>query len=137
MLAVHVMQQFQRAWHTHRTAADHRIPPAHGLAIGLQEIVRAGGHGRFFAAIEGGERARVSIEIEQERAAADARTLRFDQIQHELDGDHGINRVAAALEDIVARLAGMGVGGRHHELFGGHRRFFRHRDRVFRLIGLR
>ncbi len=56
----------------------------------------------------------LAVEVEQEAAPAEARTLGLDQPQHRLDGDRRIDGVPAALQDFPASLGGQRIGRHHH-----------------------
>jgi len=127
--AVRRLEELERSRHAHRAAADEGLPEGHGLAVILEEIVGAGGCRRGLAAVHGDEPLLGRIPVEQEGAAADARGLRFHQVQHELNGDHGVDGVAALGQDLVAEAGGVRVGRGHHEAFGGDRFRLRRRGR--------
>jgi hypothetical protein len=54
--------------------------------------------------------------MQQEGAAADAAGLRLDQRQHHLHRNGGVERAAAGLEHLVARVGGQRVGRGHGKL---------------------
>jgi hypothetical protein len=60
--------------------------------------------------------------VQQEAAAAYARGLRLDQIEHPLRRDRGVQRIAAELQDLDRGIRGMGVCGNRHVAAAGHRR---------------
>ena len=78
---------------------------------------------RRLAPVEGGQLPRLGVPVEQERAAADARGLRLDQIQRELGRDHRIDRAAAAAQyRAPPHSVAKGVGGDDHEPLSRSRR---------------
>ena len=54
------------------------------------------------------------VEILQQPAAADARSLRLDHVEHQLQRDGRIERVTAAAQIFQADLCGERIGGHHH-----------------------
>ena len=63
--------------------------------------------------------------MHQEGAAADAGALRFDQREHRLGGDGGIDRAAAGAQHFKPGARGVRIGGGDHmpsRRFGGMRR---------------
>src|SRR6185503_11521921 len=92
------------------------IGELHRFAIGAKETVGPRSRGRGFAAIVGGEFLRPRVVVHDERAAADAGTLRLDQVEHQLHGHRGVQRVAAALDDVVSGPGCERIGGGDREL---------------------
>ena len=62
--------------------------------------------------------------MHDERAAADARRLRFDQVQYQLHRDRRIGRAAAAIENLQSCFDRERMRSGHH-VFPGVRELFR------------
>ena len=70
-----------------------------GLPFGIEEELGRGGGGRGLAAVDACELLGAGVPVENVAAAADARRLRLDQIEHHLRGDAGVDRAAAFAQD--------------------------------------
>ncbi|MCY1071484.1 hypothetical protein OV090_42470 [Nannocystis sp. RBIL2] len=115
------------------------------LAVFLEKHLRLGAGGGALAAVDDRDRVVVGVVDHHEAAAADAGEAGLGDAERELDGDRGVDRVAAFGEDLradprglVARrddhavlaaddradrsrdLRGRGVGGGQHESGGHH-----------------
>jgi hypothetical protein len=121
------VEKLGRARHPDRAAADQRVPERQRLAVHAREVVAVGRHRGGLAAVEGGELAARGVVVDQERAAAEPGGLRLDQPEHGLDGDHGVDRVAAVAQHLDAGLGGERMRRRHHALV--RRRRCAQRDR--------
>ena len=91
----------------------HSVGKRHWPAID-EEAVGLGRCWRGLTPIIGLELLACRVPIEDESAAADARGLRLDQIEHELGGDRRIDRRAARAQHFAPGFGGVGVGGGHH-----------------------
>ena len=60
--------------------------------------------------------------MQHEAAAADARRLGLDQIEHHLRGDRRIDRTAAGAQNLEPGAGGQRIGGRDHVALGADRR---------------
>ena len=58
----------------------------------------------------------VAVPEDHEGAAADAGTLRLDEVEDELNGDRRVDGAAAGGEDLPAGLGGQGIGRGDHVL---------------------
>ena len=95
-------------------AADHRMAKPHRLAVAVEKQVRRHAGRCGLAAVPGGRRSGAAVVEQQESAAADAGTLRFDQGEHELDRDCRIDRVAAGAQHRQAGGGGVRLRRHHH-----------------------
>ncbi|MNQ78431.1 hypothetical protein D3C85_933400 [compost metagenome] len=115
-LAIALMGQRQRAHRagdTDRTTAHHAVVERHRLAVPHKQLIcRRGGGG--LPAIHRAHP--LAIPHQQQGATADAGGLGLHQGQHQLDGDGGIHRAAAGLDDLIAGIHRQRVGGGHHEV---------------------
>ena len=118
-LAVHAVGLLQHAHHTrhpHRASAHHGLWERHGLAVGQQKQAFISCRRRGLAAVP--RLNSFSIPMHQESTTANAAGLGLHEREHHLDGDGGVQRAAASLEHLVARIGGQRVGRRHHEALG-------------------
>jgi hypothetical protein len=116
VLPVRRLEHAQHARRADRAAADHGVVESHRLAADHEQVL-VGRHRRCLAAVEGLHAP--AVEVQQEGAAADARTLRFDQRQHHLHRNRCIERRAAGAQDLAAGLGGQRVGCCRHVPGGG------------------
>ena len=112
VLPVRHVEQAYRARRADRSAADDRLVEGHCLAVGQQEESFVRRHRRRLASVVGHDA--LAVPVHQEGAAAEARALRLDEAEHELDGDRRVDRGAARPQDFAPRLGRERVGG------GGH-----------------
>ena len=103
------------ARHAHAAPAGGGLHERHRLAIGPQELARAGHAGRLLAAIDAAHRA-VRRLIDDEAAAADAGALRLHNGKRQHGGNGRIGGAATALQDAQPGFAGQRVRGGHHSL---------------------
>ena len=89
------LEQPHRSQHADRAATDDRVRELHRLAIRAEEAVGLRGRGRGLAPVDGHKLSRASIPVHEEGAAADPRSVRLDEIEHELDRDRRVRRAAA------------------------------------------
>ncbi len=106
VLAVRVLQAAHDAGDAGGTGPDAAV--ARRLAGGVEVHVARRGAWRRLAVVDGGARA-VRQPDHHEPAAADVAGGRMRDAQGEGDGDGGIDRVAAALQDGDAHVAGVGL----------------------------
>ena len=111
MLAVGHLQHAQCAGHTHGAAAHGGLAERHRLAVSAQKQRGRRSHGRGLAAIKSVDL--FAVEVQQERAAAKPAALRLHQAQDHLHGNGRVDRAAAGLDDLVARLRGQWIGRGH------------------------
>ena len=102
------------ARHADRAAAHQCFAKRHRLAAFSHEQAVTDRGGGGFAAVVCLDDRGARIVVEQEGATADTGGMRFDQAQHQLHRDRGIDCAAATLEHLEARRAGQRVGGRDH-----------------------
>jgi hypothetical protein len=122
VVAVRQLEHARKPRRTHRAPAHDRIPELHGRAVGLEEQLGRGGGGGGLAAVVAGHLAARALEVEQEGAAAQARGLGLDQVEHQLGGDGGIESRAAGAQDLQPGAGGERIGGGHHVTLGPRRR---------------
>jgi hypothetical protein len=99
------MQQVQSAWDTHGASTHHGLTPLKGGAIGISKVVGICRDWGSFTAIKRVQPASHSVPVQHECAAANARGLRFNQIQNHLRGNRRINR-GPAIDQNIYRRAG-------------------------------
>ena len=116
MLLVRCFEHTHCARHTDRAATDNAFVKRKGLTI-FHEQVFIHASRRSFAAIKG--LSLFTIMVQEERAAANAAGLWFDQAKHELHCNRRINRATACFEHLVARIGGEWVGRCDCEFRGG------------------
>ena len=98
----------------------YRQPAGHGdvrgerLSVGVEKEVGRSRRGRSLAPVEACELVLLLVPIEDEGAAADARGLRLDQIEHHLCGDCRVDRAAALAQHGEACFGGERLGCDHH-----------------------
>ena len=117
VLAVGQRQHAQHARRARRTAAHDAFGTRHRRAIRMLEQVLIGLRRCRLAAVE--RLHLLAVVIHQERAAADAGRLRLDEREDQLRRDGRVDRRAALLQHLVARLDGQRIRGRHHVLACG------------------
>ncbi len=96
------------------TAAQDGVEEGHRPPVRTKEELRVGRRRSRLAAVVGGQLAGLAVEVEQEAAAAEARTLRLDQAEHGLHRHGRVDGVSAAGEHLAASLRGQGIGRHHH-----------------------
>ena len=99
------------------TAADGLGKRERG-AIHKEAVGPGGGRGRL-APVVGLQLPAGGLPVEGERTAANARGLRFDQVQHQLHADGGVGRAATGPQQLQARFNRQRVGGGDHVGRGG------------------
>ncbi len=114
VLAVRERQHAQHARRARRPAAHDALGTRHRRAVRMLEQMLVRLRRRRLAAVE--RLHLLAVVIHQERAAADARRLRLDEREHQLRRDGRVDRRAALLQHLVARLDGQRIRGRHHVL---------------------
>ena len=87
-----------------------------GLAGAVKEHITVSRLGRRLPAVIGVDSAGLGGVMDQEGAAADARRLRFDQAQHHLGGDGGVDGAAPGAQHVQPRFGGQGMAGDDHVL---------------------
>jgi hypothetical protein len=97
------MQQMQSAWDSHSASTHHGLTPLKGDAIDISKVVNICCDWGSFTAIKRVQPACHSIPVQHECAAANARGLRFNQIQNHLRGNRSINRGPTIGQDIYRR----------------------------------
>ena len=115
--AVLAMSKLQHREHTRNADGSARRDgrrEGNGPPCRIEKAIRLGGCRRRLAAVVGFERARRAIEVEKEGAATNARGLRLDEVQHELDRDRRIDGTSALAQDLAAGFARIGVRRRDH-----------------------
>ncbi|CFN43426.1 Uncharacterised protein [Bordetella pertussis] len=117
VLAMRQLQAAQQARRADRAAVVDRFGIRQRLAL-AQEAVGPRSRGRGLAAVVDAQLAGAAVVVHHEGAAAYARGLRLDQVQHQLRGDDGVGGAAAGPQDTVAGLAGQRVGGGDHVALG-------------------
>ena len=105
-----------------------------GLPSRIEEELWRGGGGRGLAAVDACELLGARVPIENEAAAADARGLRLDQVEHHLRGDAGIDRAAAFAQDGEPGFRGERMGGDDHVPLRLDQRLRREAALAFRLL---
>ena len=106
------------AWHRHRVDAALR----HRLVAFRREEVDGQSRRRPAARVEAVDRAGLRLVVEDEQVAADAVAGRLHQADGGVGGDGGVDRVAAALENLHAGARGQRLaGGDDAEGRGDHR----------------
>jgi len=110
------------AGHPYREAAGHRGLPRHLTAVGVHEHARMGARRGRLAVVDG-DHALVPGDINQhEPATADAAAEGLGDAERGCRGDCGIDRIAAAVEDLDRGPAGfVGNGGDGAAAAGGER----------------
>ncbi len=116
-------EQRDDARHADRSSSDDGIEKKHRLSVGAEEAVGTGRCRSGLAAIVSDEAIPLAVVDQHEGAAADAARLRLDEVQHELNGNGGVDCGAALLQDPVSRFDRKRVRGRDHEAAARHRRF--------------
>jgi hypothetical protein len=114
MGCVDVGHQRDEARYADRPAADHSVAKAHRRPVGGKEQIGRRGCRRRLAAVPGGHRAGRRIVVQQEGAAADAGTLRFNEVEHELGGDRRIDGTAAGTQHGETGRGCVGMRGDDH-----------------------
>ena len=115
-LVVRAPQHGHDARHPGRAAAADGLDIREGLAVLVEEHVGVSARRGLLTAIERRHLAGVRIVVHEERAAGDTGALRLDQPEHRLHGDRGIDRLAALLENLDARIDRQRIGSRHPRL---------------------
>ncbi len=113
---MHRLDQPHQSRRADRPAADHGLLKPQRFAIGVQEQIRRGRGRGGFPTVKGDQDFGFRFVMEQEGAAADPGTLRFDQIEHELRRDRRIRRAAARAENLHCGLGRERMGGADHEV---------------------
>ena len=94
----------------------HRRVARQGQSVRVEEELWRGAGRRSLAAVIAGQGLGAGLPIEHEGAAADAGGLRFDQGEHHLGGDAGVDGRAPFAQHGKACFRGERVGGDHHVL---------------------
>jgi hypothetical protein len=97
--------------YAHGTPPDRRCAKREGLAVGLEKQGFIGQGRRNFSAIVGAHTT-TGFAQNQKSPAAYAARLGFNQAQHPLRGNGGIERVAARPQNFERGSGGQGVRGR-------------------------
>jgi hypothetical protein len=113
MGAVRGLQHGDGAGDADGAAARHGLQEGDGAAV-AEEEVGAGGGGGGLAPVPGGDAPGAGVEVQQQRAAADARGLRLDQREHHLNRDGGVEGGAAVAQHREAGLGGERMAGGDH-----------------------
>jgi len=104
VLRVGELEHRQDAGNADRTPAHRRFHEAERLLLGIEEAIGARGRRRQLATVVGAQLLLALRPVEEKRAAADTGGFRFDQAEHQLHRDRGVDRGAAAREDLDTRL---------------------------------
>ena len=114
MRLVGELEHRDHAGNPDRAAADDRVPEMQRLAARIEEQGLGRRRRRGLAAVIGTDLAPRGVVVEQEGAAADARRLRLDDVEHHLYGDRSVGGAAARAQDAEAGPRRMRVGRGHH-----------------------
>ena len=87
-----------------RSTAGDRVDVGERLAVRTHEHVGRGSRRRGLAAVENGDLAGLRVVVDEERAAAEARALRFHEPERCLHGHRRVRSGAAGLQDRQAGL---------------------------------
>ena len=134
VLVVGELQRGERAGHADRKTARHRRVARQRLAVRIEEELGRGGGGRGLAAVDACELLGAGVPIENVAAAADARGLRLDQIEHHLRGDARVDRAAAFAQDGEPGFGRQRMGGDNHVPLRGDERLWLKPALAFRLL---
>ena len=119
--AMRFLQHRQQAGDTDRLAARHQFRKWRQAAVGAHCKVGAGGTGRSLPSVPGRNLLAPCIPVEQETAAAESRRLWFDQVEHPLCGDRGVECIATQLQNFRGGIRSMGICRDNHEAGAGCR----------------
>ena len=98
------------AWHgpVERPGIGYVVVPQPGIVFDRRRV------GRPAAGVEAGQLAALRLPDDGEQVPADAAGHGFHHAEGRVDGDGGVDGVAARLEDVDARLGGQGLARGHH-----------------------
>ena len=116
MFLVRHLEQRDGTGHADRQSRGDGLAKRQRLAVGAEEHGGRRPRRCGLAAVVDGDRVARAVVIEEEPAAADARSLRLGHAQHHLHGNGGIDGRAATAEDFETGLDRERMSGGHHLL---------------------
>jgi len=106
--------------HAHGAAANDRIAECDRFAAVIEKAIGSSRRRRRLAAIEDREPVGLCVAHQHEQSAADARALRFHEIEHELQGDCRVDSRSALRQDVIPGVDRKGIRRGDHEIARDH-----------------